>query len=99
MEKGIRLTEKILTVIINDKTADGALQGAAVAKEALYEVRLLQKAFDKACEEAADSCCPHEMELYECDKCDECPHQGELHEDTERDIECWKQYYLQEAAQ
>lgn len=99
MEKGIRLTEIILTAIINDKTATGASEGAAVAKEALDAVKQLQLAFELSCNDAADSCCPHEMDLYECDKCDECPHLGELHEDTERDIECWKQFYLQKAAQ
>ncbi len=97
MERGIALTEKILTAIINDKTAAGALDGAEVAREALKSVRVLQKAFDISCEAEADSCCPHEYDLYECDQCKDCPHQGEIHEDTQRDVECWKQYYLSEA--
>jgi hypothetical protein len=61
------------------------------------ELKTLQKAFDKACEESTDSSCPNEFDLYECEKCIDCPHQNELHEDTQRDINCWKQYYLQKA--
>ena len=162
--KGLRLAEKILTMLYNDKTAAGAIEGAEVANEALSAIRtvqqenerlhqwvndlqsgmyvncvycghrygpekntpvamadvlkshieqcpmhpmsilkkemeLLSKAFELSCTEVADSCCPHEMGLYECDKCDDCPHFGEIHENTERDIECWRQYYLKEAAQ
>jgi hypothetical protein len=57
----------------------------------------LGMAFEKACEEAADSQCPHEVEEYECEKCKSCSHENELYENTERDIECWKQYYLSKA--
>lgn len=59
------------------------------------ELETLKKAFDMACEESADSSCPNEFDLYECENCMDCPHQNELHEDTQRDINCWKQYYLQ----
>ena len=62
-----------------------------------FTKEMFEKALNKACIDAADSCCPHEIYDYECDKCDKCPHQGELHEDTERDIACWENYYLQEA--
>lgn len=41
--KGLRLTEKILTMIINDKTAAGAIEGAEVAKEALEAVKVVQQ--------------------------------------------------------
>jgi len=97
MERGIRLTEKILTAIINDKKAAGTLDGAEVAQDALNAVRLLQKAFDKACEEAADSTCPGEHDLCNFDECNSCAHYSEIHEDTERDINCWKKYYLWKA--
>lgn len=104
MEKGIRLTELILTMIINNKTAAG-LDSAEVAREALAAVKDLQKAFDKVCTDAADSYCPHEYDdLYKCEKCDKCIHVkcvespliGEP-ESAHWDIDCWKQYYLIEA--
>ncbi len=97
MSKGIEITKKILKTLINEKEAASLDTPASIARKALQSVIILQMAFNKACEDAADDCCPQEYGLYECELCEECPHQGELHVDTQRDIECWKNYYLQEA--
>jgi hypothetical protein len=56
-----------------------------------------EKALNLACADAADDCCPHEHDLYECEACNNCTHFEEICVDTQRDIECWKQYYLNKA--
>ena len=63
------------------------------------EVKNTLKAFNISCEEASDSTCPGEHDLCNFDECDGCSHYSENYEDTERDINCWKKYYLQKAAE
>lgn len=57
----------------------------------------LKKALELACNDAADEQCPHEFDLYTCDKCADCPHGGEIHTNAERDAQCWYDYYIQKA--
>ncbi len=67
-------------------------------KARFEELRLLQKAFDKACEDAADGCCPYDFTgEYECELCESCSNRLGEREDMGRDAECWKNYYLQKA--
>lgn len=61
------------------------------------EVAELKKALELACEDAADEQCPHEFDLYTCNKCADCPHNGEIHTDAERDAQCWYDYYVHQA--
>ena len=85
----------------DSKTTGGIVNGHTFCQECIVgmaeESVKINIALDKACGDVADSCCPCEYDLYECDKCVECQHQGEIHEDTQRDKDCWKKYYLQEA--
>ena len=69
MNISLKVTEKILIAIINEKTAAGSTEGAGVAREALESVKILEKAFDMVCADAADDCCPFEMtDDYDCGK-------------------------------
>jgi len=83
------------------KTSGGVVNGHPFCQKCMVgmaeESVKLNIALEKAANDAADGCCPHELDLYECEKCSECPHLGELHEDTQRDAECWRQYYLKQA--
>jgi hypothetical protein len=83
------------------RLADGkavyeAYDGSKLDKADQY-IEKLEKALHLACADAADDCCPHELYDYEIEKCGDCPHDCEVHQDTERDIACWENYYLQEA--
>lgn len=73
-----------------------AYDGSKLDKADQY-IEKLEKALHLACADAADDCCPHELYDYETEKCGDCPHDGAIYQDTERDIACWENYYLQEA--
>lgn len=79
-----------------EKLAEKAYDGSKLDK-ADQHIEKLEKALHLACADAADDCCPHELYDYDTEKCGDCPHDGEIHQDTERDIACWEKYYLQEA--
>ncbi len=95
------LNEKFKEATANNEEEKKALEWIdgiiKQANEVLSSINILETALQEACEDAADSCCPHEFDLVTFKQCAECPHQGELHEDSQRDINCWKRYYLQEA--
>lgn len=61
------------------------------------QIATLKKALKKASVDAADEQCPHEFDLYTCDKCADCPHYGEIHTDAERDAQCWYDYFIHQA--
>ncbi len=62
------------------------------------DIKVFQQALDKSCEDAADGCCPYDATgEYECEQCESCSNRLGDREDTGRDAECWKNYYLQEA--
>lgn len=72
------------------------LTGAAAeitAKD--QKISILEKALESACNDIADEQCPNEFDLYTCEKCPDCPHDRELHTDSERDMHCWFDYYIQ----
>ena len=57
----------------------------------------LKRALELACNDAADEQCPHEFDLYTCNKCADCPHDSESHTDSGRDAQCWYDYYVHQA--
>jgi hypothetical protein len=62
------------------------------------DIEVLKIAFNKACEDAADGCCPYDFKTgYESEECINCPNTHGGREDIGKDIECWKKYYLQKA--
>ncbi len=62
------------------------------------DIKVLQQALDKSCEDAADGCCPYDSTgEYKCERCESCSNRLGDREDMGRDAECWKNYYLQEA--
>jgi hypothetical protein len=91
-----------LTDALGDEVL-GANADLAKANIALRtENERLREALDLACEDIADDSCPAAIidaaEFSGWDECAECPAQeGEIHVDTDRDIACWKRYYLEKA--
>lgn len=55
----------------------------------------LQKALTLACTELADHDCPHEFDLAEWTECTSCEKDTEIHYNTQRDIDCWKRYFVE----
>jgi hypothetical protein len=56
------------------------------------------KALELACNDAADGCCPYDMtDEYESEECNNCPNLSGNREDSQKDSDCWKKYYLQKA--
>jgi hypothetical protein len=70
-----------------------SVNGINKSKEYLNqnEIMALKLALVKACEDAADSGCPNESQLYQCDKCEDC-----IDENGIEKVKCWKNYYLLE---
>jgi hypothetical protein len=59
---------------------------------------VIEKALDLAIEESTDSECPREWyDDFDWESCRTCIHDCELYEDRERDLKCWKRYYLEKA--
>jgi len=74
-----------------------AFANAVELSKARQEIVLLKRALELACDDAADEQCPHEFDLYACEECDGCPHGNEIHTDSERDAQCWYNYYIRTA--
>ncbi len=92
----LRLAIADAIVALEGKAIYEAYDGSKLDKADRY-IEKLEKALHLSCVDAADDCCPHELYDYDTEKCGDCPHDGEIHQDTERDVACWKNYYLQEA--
>lgn len=90
MYKDIRSAEKILTMIFNEKTAAGVLDGAAIVKDALESIKVVEKAYVLACRFIAESLfCPAvdaDAVFPECN--------GEPDECGYETWECWQRYFL-----
>lgn len=84
----IRELEKKLAEAENESEALGS---------AKLRAEKLEKALERACLEVVDHDCPHDFGTAEWPECRECLRMEEERYDIQRDINCWKKYFLEEA--
>lgn len=86
-----------LTRLEDEKIKVEKLEAENAALES--QLALTEKALELACEHVADNDCPHEYSwaAFQKPECENCTHMTEKHQDTDRDIKCWMEYFLQGA--
>jgi hypothetical protein len=63
----------------------------------LERVKVLERAFKLGFTEFAGDSCPYEFNYVDKPECINCTHDCEIRQDTERYLNCWKEYYLAQA--
>ena len=93
----------ILLNVPGAATADGIvdyIERIRIANAALREENEeLKKALGLIIDDMGEDSCPYEYDYVDKPECENCPHDHEIHVDTERDVRCWKEYYLAKAGE
>ena len=59
----------------------------------------LKMALELMINDMGEDSCPYEYDYVDKPECAECPHDHETHVNTERDVQCWKEYYYAKAGE
>lgn len=79
---------------------DDVIKQASTELAALREENEeLKKALELIIDDMGEDSCPYEYDYVDKPECENCPHDHEIHVDTERDVRCWKEYYLAKAGE
>ena len=93
----VEMAEAHLKIINNNVQAKKkAYEEAAALREENEE---LKKALGLIIDDMGEDSCPYEYDYVDKPECENCPHDHEIHVDTERDVRCWKEYYLAKAGE